>query len=136
MRRATPAGIERGTICRRRRRPAIALSFVLLLLTAGPAGRGQEGSTRRPDRQVPTKPFRIIGNIYYVGQTDNSEQCPSCSLIAWICPSPLQVDTIKSYPQSQSVLSPHLCPDGLCRTLTRAGLRWDFWSCLPIGVYQ
>lgn len=28
--------------------------------------------TRRPDRAVPTQPFQIIGNIYYVGQTDNS----------------------------------------------------------------
>ena len=28
--------------------------------------------TRRPNRAVPTRPFQIIGNIYYVGQTDNS----------------------------------------------------------------
>ncbi|MCZ6492240.1 MAG: subclass B3 metallo-beta-lactamase [Acidobacteria bacterium] len=28
--------------------------------------------TRRPNRAVPTRPFQIIGNVYYVGQTDNS----------------------------------------------------------------
>jgi metallo-beta-lactamase class B len=41
---------------------------------AGAWGFAQEGSQpRRPNQPVPTKPFRIMGNIYYVGQTDNSQ---------------------------------------------------------------
>ena len=72
MRNATPAGIDRATAGLRRRHRTIPLACILLLLILGPAGRGQEEATRRPDRQVPTKPLHIIGNIYYVGQTDNS----------------------------------------------------------------
>jgi metallo-beta-lactamase class B len=55
-------------------RPDAGVPIVLLLLflLLPLVGRAQEETTRRPDRQVPTKPFRIIGNIYYVGQTDNS----------------------------------------------------------------
>jgi metallo-beta-lactamase class B len=52
-------------------RRQVLLTLAALMLTALP-GLSQEETTRRPDRQVPTKPFKIIGNIYYVGQTDNS----------------------------------------------------------------
>lgn len=44
-----------------------------LLLGASALSRAQEEETRRPDRQVPTKPLHLIGNVYYVGQTDNSK---------------------------------------------------------------
>jgi metallo-beta-lactamase class B len=44
-----------------------------LIVWAGLCATAQETATRRPDRAVPTKPFQIIGNIYYVGQTDNAE---------------------------------------------------------------
>ncbi len=50
--------------------------------------------------------------------TEHFQHFRSLPLLAWKCPSPLQVDTIQSCPQSQSVLSSHICPDGLCRTLT------------------
>ena len=54
----------------------------------------------------------------WVRPPSGSPSMPSLPLPAWKCPSPLQVDTIPSRPQSQSVLSSHLCPDGPCRTLT------------------
>ena len=47
-------------------------SVSLCFLAAVLAGQAQEEETRRPDRPVVSKPFRMIGNIYYVGQTDNS----------------------------------------------------------------
>ncbi len=63
-----------------RRRLMSALAFLLMLGLAGcsPApeqageGAAPEERTRQPNRMVPPEPFRIIGNIYYVGQTDNS----------------------------------------------------------------
>ena len=43
------------------------------MIVAGVRGFGQEGLRPRSlEQPVPAKPFRIIGNIYYVGQTDNS----------------------------------------------------------------
>ena len=45
--------------------------FVGVLLLA--AGRGLAQEAGRPaDRDIPTKPFNVIGNIYYVGVTDPS----------------------------------------------------------------
>jgi metallo-beta-lactamase class B len=48
------------------------LFLACTLALAAASARAQEVEPRRPDRPVPAKPFRIIGNIYYVGQTDNS----------------------------------------------------------------
>ncbi len=45
---------------------------VLCLLAASSLASAQEEAVRRPDRVVPTKPFQIIGNVYYVGQTNNA----------------------------------------------------------------
>ena len=47
--------------------------LVVLLAGVGQWASAQETPTRRPDRAVPAKPFQIIGNIYYVGQIDNSK---------------------------------------------------------------
>lgn len=48
------------------------MALALLFMSGASAIAQERGGGRRPDRPVPTKPFRIIGNIYYVGQTDNS----------------------------------------------------------------
>lgn len=45
---------------------------LICLLAASSLASAQEAEVRRPDRVVPTKPFQIIGNVYYVGQTDNA----------------------------------------------------------------
>lgn len=44
-----------------------------ILTTLSTMARAQEGEKRRPDRQVPAEPLHLIGNVYYVGQTDNSQ---------------------------------------------------------------
>jgi metallo-beta-lactamase class B len=44
----------------------------LFALTLNVVVSAQEAEKRRPDRQVPSKPLHLIGNVYYVGQTDNS----------------------------------------------------------------
>jgi metallo-beta-lactamase class B len=50
-----------------------ALQVAVLIAVAAAWGFAQEESQpRRPNQPVPTKPFRIIGNVYYIGQTDNS----------------------------------------------------------------
>jgi metallo-beta-lactamase class B len=58
----------------RRAAGLVVLPAAVGVILAGALGFGQEGlRPRRPEQPVPTKPFRIIGNIYYVGQTDNSK---------------------------------------------------------------
>jgi metallo-beta-lactamase class B len=49
-----------------------ASAFAVFFLVVITSAQAQEGEPRRPDRQVPGKPFHLIGNVYYVGQTDNS----------------------------------------------------------------
>ena len=52
----------------------ILLQAAVLVIAAVVGGLAQEGlQPRRPNQPVPTNPFRILGNIYYVGQTDNSK---------------------------------------------------------------
>ena len=51
----------------------IVLPTAALMIAAGVLGFAQEGlRPRSAEQPVPAKPFHIIGNIYYVGQTDNS----------------------------------------------------------------
>ena len=52
---------------------AAGLLLAALLLSSSTLLRAQEAEKRRPDRQVPGKPLHLIGNVYYVGQTDNSQ---------------------------------------------------------------
>ena len=52
----------------------IVLRAAVLMIVLGVSGFAQEGlRPRSPEQPVPSKPFHIIGNIYYVGQTDNSQ---------------------------------------------------------------
>ena len=51
----------------------LLLAFALLVLASAGVFAQEGGGRRRPDRPVSAKPFRIIGNIYYVGQTDSSK---------------------------------------------------------------
>jgi metallo-beta-lactamase class B len=52
----------------------IFLQSAVLMIVVGVLGSAQEGlRPRSPSQPVPAQPFRIIGNIYYVGQTDNSQ---------------------------------------------------------------
>lgn len=56
-----------------RRTSRVLLPALALLCISGIRAIAQEGGGgRRPDRPVPIKPFHMIGNIYYVGQIDNS----------------------------------------------------------------
>jgi len=55
-----------------RKRQTLLLTAVLWSVAGMCALAQDEGGPRRPDHMVPTKPFHIIGNIYYVGQIDNS----------------------------------------------------------------
>ncbi len=57
--------------CNRMHRTFLSTAVLLIMAVLWGFAQGG-GGTRRPNRPVPTKPFRIIGNIYYVGQTDNS----------------------------------------------------------------
>ena len=64
----------RGMMSRCNGKYSILLLAAILVIAAGVGVVAQEGlQPRRPDQPVPTKPFHIIGNIYYVGQTDNSK---------------------------------------------------------------
>lgn len=57
----------------RRMAAKFAVLAAVLMIGVGASGFAQEGlRPRSPEQPVPTKPFHIIGNIYYVGQTDNS----------------------------------------------------------------
>ena len=50
------------------------LGAAVLMIAVGVLGFAQEGLRPRSSAQpVPAQPFHIIGNIYYVGQTDNSK---------------------------------------------------------------
>ena len=57
-----------------RTRLVLQLSGVLfaVVLLGAASTLAQEEETRAANRQVPTKPFKIIGNISYVGQTNNA----------------------------------------------------------------
>ena len=56
----------------RKRKASYATLLFVLLLASSVVGLTQEAEKRRPDRQVPSKPMKLIGNVYYVGQTDNA----------------------------------------------------------------
>jgi metallo-beta-lactamase class B len=79
--------------CSAKRRVVLQAAVLLTVLCA--LGVAQEGSLslpRRPNRGsrpspiVPTKPFHIVGNIYYVGQTDNSK--PGADDAAYLITTP------------------------------------------------
>ena len=76
MRAKIPVIIQRSPSGRRFLPHAITLILLTGVLGCSPVQ--EEGTpspsqeTRRPNRAVPTQPFQIIGNIHYVGQTDNS----------------------------------------------------------------
>ena len=64
----------RGMMSRCSGKLRILLQAAVLVIAAVVGGLAQGGlQPRRPNQPLPTNPFRILGNIYYVGQTDNSK---------------------------------------------------------------
>jgi len=79
----------------------VILPAAVLMIAAGAWGFAQEGlRPRRPDQPVPAKPFHIIGNIYYVGQTDTSQ--PGSDDAAYLITTPGRRGVLPESPQPRA----------------------------------